>query len=207
MQDYKLISILALIVFSILPNATLSAVSSPSQGNSVLSKRLIVKLKSSHLPSSMNKAQIAAELSLPLSIQQMSQIQSAAGAALMDSHAMPNGAHILVLPGSASQQMLDQAITNIGRLPEVEYVEEDQVMTIQITPLDPNYNLLWGLKPASTVTSPSPGATGSYGADFETAWDTSTGTSIIVAVVDTGYTSMRILLAICLDIPLFPIAG
>ena len=88
-----------------------------------------------------------------------------------------------------------QAIAGISMLADVEYVEEDAILTIQVAPNDTYYTTgptgnpgLWGMKPVTAIAGTAPGGTGSYGADFETAWATSTGTGVVVAVIDTGIT-------------------
>lgn len=160
-----------------------------------VSDRLIVKYKANNLPQGLSVAQINARLSQPLAAQAMAQLQTAAGVAVTELHATPNGAHVLSVAGTSSRQTINNAIAAIRSLGTIEYVEEDAIMTAQAAPNDTNYTSgptgnpgLWGLWPATTVASPAPGGTGSYGADFETAWDTVTGTNVVVAVVDTGIT-------------------
>ena len=166
----------------------------PQQSGSAVSNRLIVKFKPARLTSVLSAAQIAAELRRPLSAETLNQFQAAAGVALTESHAIPNGAHVLILQGSPDKQTINRAISNIRSLSEVDYVEEDRILTTQTVPNDPSYGNLWGLQAISPIASPSPGSTGSYGANFETAWNTNTGTSsstgfgVVVAVIDTGIT-------------------
>ena len=64
--------------------------------------------------------------------------------------------------------------------PDLEYAEEDKIISVKLTPNDPyftssgtwgqDYYDLWGL----------------YAINASSAWDTSTGAGIVVAVVDTG---------------------
>src|SRR5690554_4434346 len=61
--------------------------------------------------------------------------------------------------------------------PAVEYVEVDQVLQRALTPNDPRYSQQWGYF----------NATGGIRADQ--AWDLSTGSGVVVAVLDTGSTS------------------
>lgn len=162
-----------------------------------VSGRLIVKFKPNNLARGMSVAQIRAQLSQPLSAQTVSQLRSAAGVALAELHATSNGAHVLSVAGRPNRQALDNAIARIGRLSNIEYVEEDRILTAQAAPTDQYYTFgipatspgLWGMWPVTVAaSSPAPGGTGSYGADFETAWNTVTGTGVVVAVVDTGIT-------------------
>ncbi len=160
-----------------------------------VSDRLIVKLRPNYLPKGLSVAQISTELSRPFAAQTVSQMQAAAGINMTEMHALSNGAHVLSIPGPPNKQAIDRAITGIAGLANVEYVEEDAILTIQTAPNDTYYPTgptgnpgLWGMWPVSAVASPAPGGTGSYGADFETAWVTATGTGVVVAVVDTGIT-------------------
>lgn len=160
-----------------------------------ISDRLIVKLRPNYLPKGLSVAQISAELSRPFGAETVTQIQAAAGVNLTEIHALSSGAHVLSIPGKPRRQAIDQAIAGIARLPDVEYVEEDRIMTPQAAPNDTYYTTgpsgnpgLWGMWSVSPVASPAPGGTGSYGADFVTAWNTTTGTGVVVAVVDTGIT-------------------
>jgi len=167
----------------------------PQKSSPAVSNRLIVKYKPARQTSVLSAAQVATELRRPLSAESLKQLQAAAGISLTESHAISNGAHVLILQGSPDKQAINQAISNIRGLSDVEYVEEDRVLTTQSVPNDPSYGNLWGLKPVSAVASPAPGGTGSYGANFETAWNINTGISsatalgVVVAVVDTGITS------------------
>jgi serine protease len=61
--------------------------------------------------------------------------------------------------------------------PDVEYVEIDQVLHAALVPNDPSYPSEWGLQDADA------------GIRADKAWDLSTGTGVVVAVIDTGYTS------------------
>jgi serine protease len=166
----------------------------PQKSSPAVSNRLIVKYKPARQTSVLSAAQVATELRRPLSAETLNQLQAAAGISLTESHAISNGAHVLILQGSPDKQTIDQAISNIRGLSDVEYVEEDRVLTTQSVPNDASYGNLWGLQAVSPVVSPSSGSTGSYGANFESAWNTNTGTSsstgfaVVVAVVDTGIT-------------------
>ena len=151
-------------------------------------KRLIIKLRPNDLPKGLSVRQINDGLRKPLTVQTLGRFQVTAGVKLHELRALSNGAHVLSVPDTSDHLAMNKVITAIATLPEVEYVEEDRIMTIQAAANDAYYTELWGMQPASSVTSPAPGGTGNYGADFETAWDTITGSGIVVAVVDTGIT-------------------
>ena len=80
----------------------------------------------------------------------------------------------------ASEPALALAIKNLNADPEVEYAEREQMATAQFTPDDPyyattgswgqTYRDLWGL----------------YTIQCGSAWDTTNGQGVVVAVVDTG---------------------
>jgi subtilisin family serine protease len=88
--------------------------------------------------------------------------------------------YVIELPQAASQAQLDAALGALRRDRDVEYAEDDRVAAAHFTPNDPYYSTsgswgqayddLWGLKRISA------GA----------AWDTSAGSGLVVAVIDTG---------------------
>src|SRR5512146_1666785 len=167
----------------------------PTNRAQLFSNRLIVKLKPAMTAQVMSVEQTRAELSRPLSADVIQQLQAMAGAPMAELRATVNGEHVMVLNGVQNQQAVAQAIAGISKLPNVEYVEEDRIETIQAAPNDPYYTTgptgfpgLWAMQPVSAVSGASPPLTGHYGADFQTAWNTSTGAGVVVAVVDTGIT-------------------
>src|SRR6266566_349123 len=80
----------------------------------------------------------------------------------------------------SSRQNLRQILNDLKADPNVEFAEEDKVISVRLTPNDPyfstagswgqGYDDLWGIK---KVGAPA-------------AWDTTAGAGVIVAVVDTG---------------------
>jgi serine protease len=156
--------------------------------SSTISNRLIVKFKPARWTSIMSKAQVITEMMRPFTAAALNQLQVTAGVALAESHAISNGAHIVIMQGSPDRQTLNQAISNIRGLSDVEYVEEDRLLSTQAVANDMYYGNLWAMHPVIPVASPVPGSSGNYGADFESAWNTSTGAGVVVAVVDTGIT-------------------
>ena len=61
--------------------------------------------------------------------------------------------------------------------PNVEYVEVDRLLQAVLTPNDPQYPQQWGYQDADA------------GIRANEAWDTATGSGVVVAVLDTGITS------------------
>ncbi len=158
-----------------------------------VSSRLIVKLRPNFVTRGLSKAQVAAELRRPFRKQDIDEIRGAAGLEMAEAHALSDGSHVLVIPGKRDRQTLDDAIARISGLANVEYVEEDKVFTPQLVVPNDTYFAaadpgLWGLYPVAPGSIPSHGSSGSYGADFETAWDTVNGSGVVVAVVDGGIT-------------------
>ena len=169
----------------------------PSNTGHATSNRLIVKFKASTTEQVMSAEQRYAEMSRPLATDVIQQLQYAAGTQMSDLRATGTGAHVVSLDSLQGMQTVAQAVAAISKLPNVEYVEEDQIETIQgsAVPNDPYYTTvpsgypgLWGMWSVTAVTGTAPGGTGSYGADFQTAWATSTGSGVVVAIVDTGIT-------------------
>jgi subtilisin family serine protease len=80
-----------------------------------------------------------------------------------------------------SLEQAQAAADGMMRLPEVEYAEVDRILTISRTPNDPQYGSQWHY--AAPMTN-------NYGINAPAAWDITTGSaSVVVAVVDTGYTN------------------
>lgn len=83
-------------------------------------------------------------------------------------------------PDVKTKQEFDKALDLLKKDPGFEYVEPDQTVTVQMTPNDPYflsvgswgqpYDDLYGLK---RISAPA-------------AWDLTTGSGVVVAVVDTG---------------------
>jgi serine protease len=98
------------------------------------------------------------------------------GVLVRESHALANGAKVFRLDrrhnlaevrSLANEMMLRDA--------SIEYAEPDRIMTHAATPTDPRYTDQWHYY--DTVG----------GLRLPAAWDISTGTGVVVAVIDTGY--------------------
>lgn len=64
----------------------------------------------------------------------------------------------------------------VAKDPDIDYAEPDRIATMQLTPNDTYFSISqWGLQPPPV------------GINVQSAWDRSTGTGVVVAVVDTGY--------------------
>lgn len=85
------------------------------------------------------------------------------------------GAEVRRLERRVTQQELNSLIASLAANPGVEYVEEDRMMRRLLTPNDSRYNEQWHYFEANG------------GLNLPAAWDITTGTGVIVAVLDTGY--------------------
>ena len=85
------------------------------------------------------------------------------------------GAHVMKLDRRVDAATLDRLARQIAAHPDVEFAEPDRLLQVQLTPNDSRYLDQWHYYEAIG------------GLNAPTAWDNSTGTGIVVAVIDTGY--------------------
>ena len=98
------------------------------------------------------------------------------GAKLEPVRTTATGAHVMKMnrklslteAGALAKEMM-------ARDPSIEYAEPDRIMTKMMTPNDPRYTEQWHYYEATG------------GLRLPAAWDSSTGSGIRVAVIDTGY--------------------
>ncbi len=86
------------------------------------------------------------------------------------------GADVVKADRKLDRVEAEALMRQIAADPNVEYVEVDARMYPALTPNDTNYSQQWGFN-------------GTYGIKAEQAWDISTGTGVVVAVIDTGSTN------------------
>jgi serine protease len=112
----------------------------------------------------------------------------AAGAALKSTNVSAEGlsylksvtaqTHVAVTGQKLNRAELFALAKQIEQDPRVAYAEIDEVVHALFTPTDPDYqNQQWHYQAASS----SPG-----GANLPAAWDSATGSGVVVAVIDTG---------------------
>ncbi|WP_133000707.1 S8 family serine peptidase [Luteimonas arsenica] len=101
----------------------------------------------------------------------------AAPLSLRHQRRMAVGAEVVTTNRKLDRVEAESLMRQLAANPNVEYVEVDQLLQHQLTPNDPRYNQQWGYF----------NATGGIRADQ--AWDVSTGSGVVVAVLDTGSTS------------------
>jgi len=88
---------------------------------------------------------------------------------------MTGGAHVVAVDRQLSRADFVQLVANLAANPDVEYAEEDKLLQATFTPNDTHYSLQWHYYEATA------------GLNLPSAWDTSTGSGVTVAVIDTGY--------------------
>jgi serine protease len=97
------------------------------------------------------------------------------GMLVSESHAIATGARVFKLNGRKSVQDIEKlAAEMMARDATIEYAEPDRIMTHMATANDPMYAQQWHYTDATG------------GLRLPTAWDLSTGTGVVVAVIDTG---------------------
>ncbi|MEM7764259.1 MAG: S8 family peptidase [Pseudomonadota bacterium] len=88
---------------------------------------------------------------------------------------MANGASVYRLSAWRHKNDMQQALAVLGNDPDVAYAEIDQLLQPMATPNDARYNEQWHYFEATG------------GLNLPSAWDSSTGAGVVVAVIDTGY--------------------
>ena len=127
--------------------------------------RIIVKLHSSNISRSSRR-----ERTRPL----LERLELLSAVRLERQRSLATGAELLRME-SADHGRLQQVITALRADPEVEYAEEDILMQPLFTPSDSQYSEQWQLFESTG------------GLRMPSAWDSVTGSSVVVAVIDTGY--------------------
>jgi serine protease len=86
------------------------------------------------------------------------------------------GSHVLKADRKLTQVEAERLAADIEAAdPNVEYAEPDYMMHVAFTPNDPRYNEQWNLFESTA------------GINAPAAWDKSSGSGVVVAVLDTGY--------------------
>ena len=102
-------------------------------------------------------------------------LSDAAGVALTYFRPMSGDAHVLRLPAAMPVADVESIAQRIMTLPDVEYAEPDRILQALLTPNDTQYGSQWHYFET-------------YGINAPAAWNITTGsTSVVVAVIDTGY--------------------
>lgn len=88
--------------------------------------------------------------------------------------------HVAVTGQKLNRAELFALAKQIEQDPRVAYAEIDEIAYPTFTPNDPGYQ--WGQQWHYLAPATAPG-----GANLPAAWDSSTGSGVVVAVIDTGY--------------------
>jgi serine protease len=155
------------------PSAT--AVTTSAAVRSPGTDRLIIKFRDSGSASASGaSAAPAAQRALPLRSAQDVGLRHGVNMQLLRQGAA--GTHVMKferrLPNATVEQMAREVM---AADPTVEYAEPDHVQHALFTPNDTNYGSQWHYHEATG------------GLNLPAAWDKSTGSGVVVAVVDTGY--------------------
>ncbi len=104
-------------------------------------------------------------------------LSARAGTDLLWVKALGDGSHVFVPTALGIGLPLGTAIERLRNAPEVTWAEKDVVVSVSSVS-DPYFPQQWALMPP---------ADGSYGADFQTAWQTQQGIAgARIAIIDTG---------------------
>ena len=98
------------------------------------------------------------------------------GIVVRESHAISTGAQVFNLDRKRGlKEVQSLAAEMMARDPSIEYAEPDRIMTHMATANDPRYGEQWHYFDTTG------------GLRLPAAWDSSTGSGVVVAVIDTGY--------------------
>ena len=165
---------LALVCLPLAASAGGPAVTTATQAaaSPVPTDRLIIKYRSGTAGASTaattsdrtllhrNAQDVAARLGLRLQLQRLGAFDT----------------HVMRLDQRLPHSTVEQLARDIAAAdPNVEYAEPDRILQAQFTPNDTQYGQQWGYFEATA------------GINLPAAWDKSTGTGVVVAVIDTGY--------------------
>lgn len=136
--------------------------------------RIIVKYRDSKAAANGAMAKVAS-----LSSDRKSKLDRAGqqfGVVVRESHGISTGAQVFKLDRKRHlKEVQALAAEMMARDPAIEYAEPDRIMTHMATPTDPRYTDQWHYyETAGGLRLPG-------------AWDKSTGSGVVVAVIDTGY--------------------
>ncbi len=170
------LSLLTMSAHAVMPDDAFSANmsannTSTTQQDNEFADQLIIKYK----PNAM-QGQLSTQ---SFSVEQAASRRS--GMSMKHLRRMATGAHVMQLPKKNGKRMrmkdVRQLMLQLQSDPDIEYVEVDRMLKPMATPNDPQYVDQWHYY-ESTGGLRAPGA-----------WDTTTGSGVVVAVLDTGITS------------------
>ena len=170
----KICAAVSLALASVSSLAAAGAASAGTPQYIVETDRLIVKYRDSEAAANGAMAKVAT-----LSSDRKSKLDRAGqqfGVVVKESHGISTGAQVFKLDRKRHlKEVQALAAEMMARDPAIEYAEPDRIMTHMATPTDPRYTDQWHYyETAGGLRLPS-------------AWDKSTGSGVVVAVIDTGY--------------------
>lgn len=104
----------------------------------------------------------------------LDRVAAATGVTLSLERTLATGGQLVRLGRSLDDNALIGLMNALASNKNVAYVEPNQIMSAFLTPNDSSYSQMWHYFEATG------------GANLPTAWDTATGTGVVVAVLDTG---------------------
>lgn len=104
-------------------------------------------------------------------------VSARTGHLLSHERSLATGGQLIKINRKLDDASLVALMNEIALEPNVEYVEPDQIMEAFLTPNDPSYGQQWHYYEATG------------GANLPQAWNQSTGTGVVVAILDTGRTA------------------
>lgn len=110
-----------------------------------------------------------------LSQQNLDQLAPASGVPLRHLRKLATGAEVLDLNGFRTDAELNVLLEELNARADVEYAEPDLIMKPLATPSDPRYSEQWHYFESTG------------GLNLPSAWDSTSGSGVVVGVIDTGY--------------------
>lgn len=107
----------------------------------------------------------------------LDQVASRTGQTLSYVRTLSTGGHLVKIGKALDDGSLIKVMNELAADPDVAYVEPDQIMVPFLTPNDSSYSQQWHYFESTG------------GANLPSAWDSASGSSVVVAVLDTGITS------------------
>jgi serine protease len=133
--------------------------------------RLIIKYRNE----AARPGRLMAQAELGAAPSRAAAVASRAGIAMTHRRGTGLGSDVMQLNRSVKvEELAAIAKQMMAEDPDIEYAEPDRLMFPLLTPNDTHYSKLWGLQG------------GNGGMRANTAWDTTNGAGVVVAILDTG---------------------
>ncbi len=138
--------------------------------------RIIVKYRNAPIATTAAAPSAASAAAADAQVRGAATAAARLGVQLSRLHATALGSQVLKVDRRLSLAEATQLAHDIAASdPAVEYAEPDRMMHATLTPNDPDYNQQWHyFESTAGINAPA-------------AWDKSTGSGVVVGVIDTGY--------------------